>query len=81
LPQTNEVLEIAKSMGLSNNSMDDQTKENDSVVLTEKLQHQTTDEHSPVSTNNPTQTIVSTENGSSPSSSSSSSSSISSSGK
>jgi hypothetical protein len=80
MPQTDEVLEFAKSMGL----YDNQTKENDS---TENLLHQTTDnysEQSPVNTNNAIQTSVSAGNGATPSSSSSStssSSSISSSGK
>jgi hypothetical protein len=83
MPQTNEVLEFAKSMGLSNTLVDDQARETDSVVITEKLEHQPADDDPPATTNDLTQTIVSAENGSAPapSSSSSSSLSISSSGK
>jgi hypothetical protein len=87
MPQTNEVLEFAKSMGLYDKSVDDRTKVNDSVVPTENLPHETTDNHSeqpPVNTNDPIETIVSAGNSSAPassSSSSSSSSSITSSGK
>jgi hypothetical protein len=81
MPQTNEVLEFAKSMGFSNKSIDDQTKENDTIASTENLPHQTTDEHneqSPINTNDSTQTVVVVAgNRSVPSSSPSSTSSVS----
>ncbi|CAF3307875.1 unnamed protein product [Rotaria sp. Silwood2] len=45
MPQTSEVLEFAQFIGLSNELVDDQSKEKESVVLTEKQQHQTTKEN------------------------------------
>ncbi|CAF3696771.1 unnamed protein product [Rotaria sordida] len=45
MSQTNEVLEFTQLIGLSNQSVDDQSKENDFVIVTEKRQHQTTEEN------------------------------------
>lgn len=88
MPQTNEVLELAKAIGLSSNTADNQAKENNMVASTETISPPTTENHNEqpqTSTNDSSQTIVATGNSSVPSSSSSSSSSsslsISSSGK
>lgn len=80
MPQTNEVLAFAKSMGLSKESVDDQPKETDSATGVEKLEQQTTPDDLVVITNDSSQTAVAAGTVSVPTSSSSSSSSMSSSG-
>jgi hypothetical protein len=84
MPQTNEVLALAKSMGLSKEPTDDQLKETDPVAEVEELEHQTTVDDLVVITNDSIQTVVAAGTvsvpNSSPTSSLSSSSSISSSG-
>jgi hypothetical protein len=84
MPQTNEVLALAKSMGLSKEPADDQLKETDPVAEVEELEHQTTADDLVVITNDSIQTVVDAGTvsvpNSSPTSSLSSSSSISSSG-
>jgi hypothetical protein len=79
MPQTNEVLAFAKSMGLSKESVDDQPKETDSTTGVEKLEQQTTPDDLVVITNDSSQTAVAAGTVSVPTSSSSSSSSMSSS--
>lgn len=79
MPQTNEVVEFAKSMGFIPETEDNSVKENSTVADGENIAREIADASQPISTDDSTEMFVIPEKDSNPSSSSTSSS-ISSSG-
>ncbi|CAF3726839.1 unnamed protein product [Rotaria sp. Silwood1] len=74
MPQTNEVLEFSQLIGLSNKSIDDQSNENDIIVISEKEQDEIIEEN--LNKQDSIETLISKHNHSNPSLLSSTSSSI-----